>query len=84
MPPSPPRSPRPWFGATGHCSALIKLLPDNADLYVAQDTWSSFNSMTRIFKLYDFPFKMVSGGRGVLLNKLMCVYTSTRGIHNHT
>lgn len=24
----------------GHCSALIKILPDGSDLFVAQDTWS--------------------------------------------
>lgn len=24
----------------GHCSALIKVLPDNADLYVSQVTWN--------------------------------------------
>jgi len=25
----------------GHCSALIKVLPDGSDLFVAQDTWST-------------------------------------------
>ncbi|KAL5017012.1 hypothetical protein ScPMuIL_006601 [Solemya velum] len=40
----------------GHCSALIKLLPGNKDLYVAQDTWSGFQSMLRILKKYDFSY----------------------------
>ena len=41
---------------SGSCSALIKLLPNNTDLYVAHDTWSVYNSMLRINKLYDFNF----------------------------
>ena len=41
---------------SGSCSALIKLLPNNADLYVAHDTWSEFQSMLRIIKKYEFPF----------------------------
>ncbi|KAK7477434.1 hypothetical protein BaRGS_00031336 [Batillaria attramentaria] len=44
---------------SGSCSALVKLLPNNEDLYVAQDTWGTFQSMLRIIKVYDFPFKMV-------------------------
>ena len=40
----------------GHCSALIKLLPDNADLFVAQDTWNGFESMLRILKKYDLRY----------------------------
>ena len=49
----------------GHCSALIKLLPNNADLMVSQVTWNDFNSMLRIFKLYDFGFHKMdnNGGR---------------------
>ena len=40
----------------GHCSALVKLLPENGDLYVAQDTWSGFETMLRILKKYDLNF----------------------------
>lgn len=43
---------------SGSCSALVKLLPGNTDLYVAQDTWTTFQSMLRILKVYDFPFHM--------------------------
>eukprot|EP00050_Salpingoeca_kvevrii_P007624 m.297426 g.297426 ORF g.297426 m.297426 type:complete len:604 (+) comp13608_c0_seq1:73-1884(+) len=50
----------------GHCSALIKLLDQSKDLFVSQVTWSSFNSMTRIYKLYDFPFTM-SGQSGSIV-----------------
>ncbi|KAK7087515.1 putative phospholipase B-like 2 [Littorina saxatilis] len=43
---------------SGSCSALVKLLPGNKDLYVAQDTWTTFQSMLRILKVYNFPWKM--------------------------
>jgi hypothetical protein len=41
----------------GHCSALIRLLPGNTDLLAAHDTWTSYQSMLRILKRYDIPFK---------------------------
>lgn len=44
-----------FFKAT-HCSALIKVLQNNSDVFISQDTWSSFNSMMRIFKRYDLNF----------------------------
>ncbi len=47
---------KPFAGA-GHCSALIKLLPGNRDLYVAHDTWNTYQGMLRIIKKYEFPFK---------------------------
>ena len=45
-------------GAAGHCSALIRLLPGNADLLVAHDTWNSYQSMLRILKRYSLPFRL--------------------------
>lgn len=41
---------------SGSCSALIKPLPGNSDLYVAHDTWSTYQSMLRVLKLYEFHF----------------------------
>lgn len=41
---------------SGSCSALIKLLPGNADLLIGHNTWTSFINMIRIFKLYDLRF----------------------------
>ncbi|KAK6190761.1 hypothetical protein SNE40_002555 [Patella caerulea] len=49
---------------SGSCSALIKLLPDFSDLYVAQDTWSGFNSMLRILKRYNFSYTMTDSTSG--------------------
>jgi hypothetical protein len=54
---------------SGSCSALIKVLPSNTDLYVAQDTWTGLNDMLRLLKKYDFQFHM-AGGR--LLSEEEC------------
>lgn len=53
---APPKKP------TGHCSALIKVLPDTADLYVAHATWTSLYNMMRILRRFDQPFPGVGGG----------------------
>lgn len=39
------------------CSALIRLAPGNADLFVGHDTWDSYGSMNRAYKHYDFALK---------------------------
>jgi hypothetical protein len=46
------RRQRPHFRRllSQHCSALIKVLPE--DVYVAHDTWTSYDTMFRIFKDY--------------------------------
>lgn len=41
----------------GHCSALIKVLPGNTDLYVSHVTWNTYQSMLRVLKKYIFPFR---------------------------
>uniref|UniRef100_A0A915Q441 Phospholipase B-like n=1 Tax=Setaria digitata TaxID=48799 RepID=A0A915Q441_9BILA len=40
----------------GHCSGLVKLAPDNADLFVAHVTMSGYETMNRILKFYKFAF----------------------------
>ena len=45
---------------SGSCSALIKILPGNQDLYVAHDTWNSYQSMLRMLKKYDFAYHWTS------------------------
>ncbi|NXX76591.1 PLBLB protein, partial [Urocolius indicus] len=54
-------SPRRVLGS-GSCSALLKLLPDQQDLLVAHDTWSSYQSMLRVLKKYTLPFRTSAGG----------------------
>jgi hypothetical protein len=44
----------------GSCSALIKLLPDNSDLFVSHDTWTVFESMLRILKHYKLNYRLTS------------------------
>ena len=38
---------------SGSCSALIKLLPNNKDIFISQVTWDDYSSMLRVYKLYD-------------------------------
>ncbi|XP_062613550.1 citron Rho-interacting kinase-like, partial [Saccostrea cucullata] len=47
---------------SGSCSALIKMLPGNKDLYVSHDTWNSYQSMIRVLKKYSFPYQKSTGG----------------------
>jgi len=42
-------------GVSGHCSAAVRVLPNNADLYFSHDTWNDYGQMVRIYKFYDFP-----------------------------
>lgn len=46
------------------CSALIKLLWNNTDLYVGHDTWFLYKSMLRIQKMYKFPWHYAPGDTG--------------------
>eukprot|EP00708_Paratrimastix_pyriformis_P002324 GAFH01001067.1.p1 GENE.GAFH01001067.1~~GAFH01001067.1.p1 ORF type:complete len:607 (+),score=260.42 GAFH01001067.1:112-1821(+) len=43
-----------WQTAT-HCSGLVKLLPQNKELYISQAAWFFFGSMNRVLKHYDIP-----------------------------
>ncbi|XP_062861897.1 putative phospholipase B-like 2 [Trichomycterus rosablanca] len=43
---------------SGSCSALIKLLPGNKELFVSHDTWNNYQSMLRIMKKYNFSFRV--------------------------
>eukprot|EP00331_Platyophrya_macrostoma_P027556 CAMPEP_0176442472 /NCGR_PEP_ID=MMETSP0127-20121128/21834_1 /TAXON_ID=938130 /ORGANISM="Platyophrya macrostoma, Strain WH" /LENGTH=565 /DNA_ID=CAMNT_0017827489 /DNA_START=99 /DNA_END=1796 /DNA_ORIENTATION=- len=57
------------LAASMHCSALIKVTPD--DLFVAHDTWDSFTGLTiRVYKVYDF------GGRKVAMDSFPAIIAS--------
>ena len=43
---------------SGSCSALVKLAPNNADLFFTHDTWNVYQSMLRVYKRYDLPFHL--------------------------
>ena len=51
-----PEAPKGVVGS-GSCSAMIKLLPGNAELFAAQDTWDNFSGMLRTYKKYTFYFE---------------------------
>ena len=46
---------------SGRCSALVKLLPENKDVFIAQDTWNGYESMLRVLKKYDLAFTTLPG-----------------------
>ena len=50
----------PHVLGSGSCSALIKVLPNNTNMFFSHDTWSVYNTMLRINKRYDFQFRMTS------------------------
>lgn len=45
---------------SGSCSALVKLLPGNADLFVSHDNWGDYNAMLRVFKRYELNYMSTS------------------------
>jgi len=46
---------------SGKCSALVKLIGGNKELFVAQDTWNVYSSMLRILKKYSLGYHLVPG-----------------------
>ncbi|CAE8637957.1 unnamed protein product, partial [Polarella glacialis] len=49
----------------GHCSALIQLAPNLADLWVTHATWDSYRAMLRMVKYLDMPLPGVAARRMV-------------------
>ena len=57
-------TPIPPLTDSGHCSAVVRYLTGSAggegagapELFTSQVTWSSFESMLRVYKTYDMPF----------------------------
>lgn len=48
------------------CSALIKVVGDNQDIFFAHDSWFLYRSMLRIQKKYTFPWHYVKGSSKVV------------------
>lgn len=64
---------------SGSCSALIKLLPGNKDLFVSHDTWSSYETMLRVQKKYVLNYHM-GPGRSELLPGRAMSFSSYPGV----
>eukprot|EP00928_Gymnodinium_smaydae_P089005 TRINITY_DN7301_c0_g1_i1.p1 TRINITY_DN7301_c0_g1~~TRINITY_DN7301_c0_g1_i1.p1 ORF type:complete len:648 (-),score=130.43 TRINITY_DN7301_c0_g1_i1:247-2190(-) len=43
-----------WQQLHGHCSSLVKLVPDGSELFVGHNTWNDYAMMLRTFKRYEF------------------------------
>ena len=65
---------------SGSCSALIKILPGNQDLYVAHDTWNSYQSMLRMLKKYDFAYHWTSGEKQRLVPGKVLSFSGYPGV----
>ena len=53
-----------------HCSVIIKLVSATdqrpSELYTAHTTWTGFQEMLRIYKMYDFPYTIASSSKTVV------------------
>jgi len=38
----------------GHCSSVVKLLPDGSELFAGHNTWFEYYHLLRVFKRYEF------------------------------
>merc|ERR1719229_1400222 len=43
-----------WTQQHGHCTSIVKLLPNASDIFVGHNSWFGFHLMLRIFKRYEF------------------------------
>ena len=63
---APSDSHPPWRGGASHCSALVKPVRlangSYSDLFAGHTTWAGFESMTRVYKHYDFAITSAKGG----------------------
>lgn len=65
---------------SGSCSALIKLLPDNEELLVAHNTWSSYQNMLRVVKKYHFSFRQGTHENSAPIPGNKLVFSSYPGV----
>ena len=66
---------------SGSCSALIKLLAGNHELFVSHDTWSSYETMLRVEKKYVLNYHLGPGrGAAELLPGRAMSFSSYPGV----
>lgn len=40
------------------CSAIVKLLPDQKDIFISHNTWQGYQSMLKVMKYYEFDWHL--------------------------
>lgn len=82
----------------GHCSAIVRLAPNNSDVYMGHNTWTGFYSMLRLLKEYDLPVggsadrvvqsgyygQLYSGDDFYTLSSGLTVQETTNSLYNRT
>ncbi len=51
----------------GSCSAIVKVLEDGSDLYVAHNTWAWYSIMLRVFKKYELNYHRLPNNSNILV-----------------
>ncbi|CAJ1386147.1 unnamed protein product [Effrenium voratum] len=82
---------------TTHCSAIVKLAPNNSDLYMGHNTWTGYSSMLRVLKEYNLPLggadqvahsayfgNLYSGDDFYVLSSGLTVQETTNSVYNKT
>lgn len=64
---------------SGSCSALVKFLPGNTDLYFAHDSWNTYQSMLRVLKKYEFHYHLTEDPDSGLIPGLNSTFSSYPG-----
>uniref|UniRef100_T1IJU9 Phospholipase B-like n=1 Tax=Strigamia maritima TaxID=126957 RepID=T1IJU9_STRMM len=63
------------FGG-GSCSALVKVLPNGEEIFVSQDSWSTYQSMLRILKKYNFQYHVTAAKDSALIPAQTMTFSS--------
>ncbi|CAF4292919.1 unnamed protein product, partial [Adineta steineri] len=61
------------------CSALIKILPDNKDIFVSHATWDHYSSMLKVLKRYTMPLKRISSDNNIVIPGSDIIFSSYPG-----
>eukprot|EP00298_Acanthocystis_sp_HF-20_P006656 c16443_g1_i2.p1 GENE.c16443_g1_i2~~c16443_g1_i2.p1 ORF type:complete len:587 (+),score=244.62 c16443_g1_i2:32-1762(+) len=67
------------FARRTHCSAVVSLTDSNDDLLVSQTTWSSLESMTRIYKMYSFALHETNQSNSRIVSSSRSAFSSYPG-----
>jgi len=63
----------------GHCSAVVRVLPNATDILFSQVSWAGFEDMLRVFKRYDLAYSVDGSGPAGALPGRQVVFSSFPG-----